>query len=430
MRKCLLAVLLIVLCILMLYKSPLSAAYYYKQAKALYDGGKYEQALPMFEKTLFASKKHLLARFYYVMSLSKAEPTYTVQKKLFKMGNSDIDDEAKKYARYQAVSLRKRLLSGVEDNYIYNAAQGNDILRWDIRSFPLKVYYENPNAVPSYYITNIEKALNQWTNRTNFVKFTRASQGADADIVIKFADIQSDICQDGVCRYTVAYTEPVILSDKVLKRMDLTFYKTNPRHENFSEREVYNTALHELGHTLGIMGHSNNPLDLMYATNENNMNMYARYRSEFQYLTLRDLRTLALLYRLEPSISNTKNLKSESFYYAPLILGSDDARLRKKLLEFKKYIQDYPKFASGYINLASVYADMSDFDNALQNLGIAETLAKNVDEKYLIDYNRAVIYYNMQRSEQALQYAMNAKSIKDDSSINELISEIHKMSNN
>ena len=95
MRKCLLAVLLIVLCILMLYKSPLSAAYYYKQAKALYDGGKYEQALPMFEKTLFASKKHLLARFYYVMSLSKAEPTYTVQKKLFKMGNSDIDDEAK-----------------------------------------------------------------------------------------------------------------------------------------------------------------------------------------------------------------------------------------------------------------------------------------------------------------------------------------------
>ncbi len=73
---------------------------------------------------------------------------------------------------------------------------------------------------------------------------------------------------------------------------------------------------------------------------------------------------------------------------------------------------------------------MSDFDNALQNLGIAETLAKNVDEKYLIDYNRAVIYYNMQRSEQALQYAMNAKSIKDDSSINELISEIHKMSNN
>lgn len=424
MRKFLLGILLVVLIIAMVYKSPLSASYYYGQAKKLYDGGKYEQAIPLFEKSLFASPNNLLTRIYYVFALSKAEPVFTVQKKLYDMGNSQKDDEAKKYARYQAVSLRKRLLQGFEDNYIFNAAQGNDILRWDIRSFPLKVYYENKNSVPSYYIENIEKALQLWTNSTNFVKFTKAQNSNDADIVINFADLPSDICSDGICKYTVAYTEPVIGTDKLLKRMNLTFYKTNPRNENFSALEVYNTALHELGHTLGIMGHSDNSSDLMFATKDNN-NYY--FRSENHYLSARDLKTLVLLYRLEPTITNTKNLKSETFYYAPLILGSEDARLRKKLLEFEKYTRDYPNFASGYINLASVYSDMSDFDSALEKLNIAEHFAKTSDEKYLIFYNRAVIYYNLQQQEQALQYAMQAKSIKDDSSINELISEIQNM---
>lgn len=427
MRKVLLFIFLVVLVIFMLYKSPFAASYYYGQAKKVYDSGKYEQSLPLFEKSLFVSPNNLVTRYYYVLALSKSKPTYSVQKKLYEMGNSKKDDEAKKYARYQAVSLRHKLLVGVEDNYILNAAQGNDILRWDIKSFPLKVYFENSNAVPNYYISNIEKAMNQWTTRTNFVKFNIVKVEQGADIVIKFSDIPADVCADGVCKYTVAYTDPVVSSDNLLKRMNLTFYKTNPRNENFSEREVYNTALHELGHTLGLMGHSDNPADLMFASNENNQNMYVAYRSDFQYLTMRDLRTLALLYRLEPTITNVKNLHRENFYYPPLILGSEDARLQKKLAEFEKYTKEYPNFASGYINLASVYVDMGDFDSALEKLNTASSLAKTQDENYLIAYNRAVIFYNKQNSQKAMQYATEAKSIKDDEYINQLISDIQNL---
>lgn len=427
MRKFLLFVLFVVLVIFMLYKSPLSGSYYYAKAKKLYDSGKYEQSISIFEKSLFATPNNLLSRFYYVLALSKSEPTYSVQKKLYEMGNSKKDDEAKKYARYQAVALRHKLLAGVENNYILNAAQGNDILRWDIKSFPLKVYIENSNVVPRYYISNIEKAMNQWTTRTNFVKFKTVQSEQGADIVVKFSDIPADACSGGVCKYTVAYTDPVISSDKLLKRMNLTFYKTNPRNENFSEREVYNTALHELGHTLGLMGHSDNPEDLMFASNENNQNMYAMYRSDFQYLSMRDLKTLALLYRLEPTISNVKNLHSEHFYYPPLILGSEDARLQKKLAEFEKYTREYPTFASGYINLASVYVDMGDFDSALDKLNTASSLAKTQDENYLIAYNRAVIFYNKQKPQEAMQYALTAKSIKDDEYINQLISDIQNL---
>lgn len=426
MRKFLLGVLLVLLVILMLYKSPLSGAYYYNKAKKLYAAGQYEQSLPVFEHSLFSDPNNILTRFYYVLALSKSEPTYDVQKKLYMMGNSKQEDEAKKYARYQAVSLRHKLLQGVEDNYIYNAASGNDILRWDIKSFPLKVYFENLDSVPAYYKENIDRALKQWTDRTNFVKFTQVNDQDSANIIVKFSDLPPDICTGGVCKYTVAYTDPVISSDRMLKKMNLTFYKTNPRKENFSPLEVYNTALHEFGHTLGIMGHSDRKSDLMYSSNENNMNMYALYRSDFQYLSMRDLRTLALLYRMEPTITNVKNLDKSNLYYSPLIMGSVDARLRKKLVELKKYIEDYPQFAAGYINIASVYADMGDFDSALRALNTANNLANTTDEKFLVAYNKAIIYYNMQDLEHALEFAYQAKSIKPEPNVDDLISDIQK----
>lgn len=424
MRKLLLGILFIVLVVALFYKSPFSAMYNYNKAKVLLDSGQYEQALPYFEKSLFAQPKGILARFYYVVALSKSEAKYSVQKKLYEMANSKIVDEASKYAKSQVVSMRYNLLNSIGDNYIFNAAMGNDILRWDIKSFPLKVFVESSDSVPDYYIDSLNRALNLWSSSTNFVKFTKVNSEPEADIVIKFKDIPSDICNGNVCKYTVAYTEPSINNDKILKKMTLTFYKTNPRNEKFSQKEIYNTALHEIGHTLGIMGHSDNSEDLMYALKDGDIDTYNFFRSENQGLTMRDLKTLVLLYRIEPTISNVKNLHSENFYYAPVIMGSDEVRLQKKLDEFKKYIVDYPQAASGYINLASVYVDLGDYNSALMYLSKGENVANSNDERYLINYNRAVIYFNQQDYKKALEAATRAQTLKNDSGIQELIKDI------
>lgn len=428
MRKILLGILSVVLIIALVYKSPFSALYNYNKAKSLTDSGQYEQAIPYYEKSLFADPKGLLARFYYVVTLSKAKPTYSVQKKMYEMAHSKILDEASKYAQSQLVNMRYSLLEGIGDNYILNAAMGSDILRWNINSFPLKVYFDSPQSVPEYYIENINRALNLWTSNTNFVKFTQVNNISEADIVITFKDIPSDMCSGNVCKYTVAYTEPSIDNNKVLQKMTLTFYKTNPRNEKFSQREVYNTALHEIGHTLGIMGHSDNPSDLMYAMQDSDLEAFSMLRNEDQSLTMRDLKTLVLLYRIEPTISNVKKLHSETFYYAPLIMGSDEARLQKKLDEFKKYIKDYPTAASGYINLASVYVDLGDFDSGLYYLQKGESFAYSNDERYLIQYDRAIIYFNKQDYAKALDCAKKAQLIKDDDNVRELIREIETLS--
>ncbi len=80
MRKFLLGILLILLVILLLYKSPFSGMYYYNAAKKMYEAGQYEQSIPVFEKSLFSDPKNLLARFNYVLALSKSKPTLSVQK--------------------------------------------------------------------------------------------------------------------------------------------------------------------------------------------------------------------------------------------------------------------------------------------------------------------------------------------------------------
>lgn len=423
MRKVLLGILFLVLVAALLYKSPFSALFNYNRAKALYDGGKYEQALPYFEKSLFSDNKGIQARYYYVMALSKSKPTYSVQKKLYEMAVGLPQDEAAKVAKAQASALRYKLLEGVDNNYIYNAAMGNDILRWDIKSFPLKVYIERVSDVPDYYCPAIKTALEAWSERTNFVKFDLVETPDGADILIKFKDIPSNICTGGVCRYSVAYTEPNVGKENVLQNMSLTFYKTNPLNKPFTNLEIYNTAVHEIGHTLGIMGHSENPSDIMFATKDGEASVYRAYNS----LSMRDLRTLALLYRLKPTISNVKDLSSENFYYAPLIIGGDEVRLQKKLTEYKRYIQQYPNIASGYINLATVYADLGDFDSTLKLLNQAEKLVKNDDEKYLINYNKAVLHFNTQEYSLALEYANRAKSIKSNQGVDELISEIEKL---
>jgi len=428
MRKILLFILFIVLFVALVYKSPFSALYNYNKAKALFDAKQYEQSLPYFERSLFADNKGILARFYYVLALSKSNPSYSVQKKLYEMSESPIIDEASKYAKSQVVSLKYKLLEGIDNNYIYNASLGNDILRWDIRSFPLKIYIEKVSDIPNYYYSEIDKALNEWVKYTNFVKFSKVETPDNANIVIKFKNIPNDLCNAGVCKYVTAYTEPDVNKDKVLKQMVLTIYKTNPLKKHFSKDEIFNTALHEIGHTLGIMGHSDNPNDIMYAIKDNLVPIEQYNFIGNHTLSKSDIRTLVLLYRIKPTISNVKNLSSENFYYAPLVIGSDDVRLYKKIAENVDYVKKYPNFASGYINLAAVYADAGDFDSSLSTLNKGEAYVQNEDEKFLIQYNRAVIYYNKQEYDKALSSANSAKMIKDNQNVRELISDIQKFS--
>ena len=430
LKKILILILIVVCGIYVWFFTPVSSGYYLNSGLKELKAGNYSAAVSAFERSISANPSNAKSEYYLVQALSEMSPTYTVQKKLYSLFESSANQYAKRLAKSSIMRIRKSLLKDLDNNYIYNAIQGKDIIRWDIKSFPLKVYIENSQDVPSYYVDSLFKAMNQWTKRTGFVEFVKTNNKNDAQIRVIYKNLDNSECKEkSRCVYSIAYTEPVISSQGILKYFNFTFHITNPKGENYTPTEVYNTSLHELGHTLGIMGHSDNPNDIMYATNERSRDIYSFYRSDSQYLSMRDLRTLALLYNLAPEVSNVKNLSSEKFYYPPIILGGDDEVLMQKVQELDSYIRKYPNIAAGYINIASVYAELGDFEKALSYINVAEHIAKSNDEKYTIYYNKSIIFFNMQDFRSAKEAAQNAQSIRDSSEIRDLQSEIEEMLN-
>ena len=423
--------LIIVLLIALVLKSPIGVNFLYDKGKSYYDKGNYEQAIETFEKALILKPDKPLLRYYYVSALTKMKLTYDVQKKLMSVAESKIEDEAKKYAQSRVSLLRQQFLKDFNPNYINHAVSVNSVIRWDISSFPLKVYIKNAQDAPGYFIENIKKSLSVWEQRSQFLKFEIVQDEKDANILFDFEEVPETNCSGDKCTYLTANTVPEISNTGMLKRMKITMYKKKPRsNEYYKDMEIYNTSLHELGHALGIMGHSENSEDLMYATNENIKNDYAYMRSEWQYLTMQDLRTLILLYRIHPTVSNVNREPSQNQFYGPFVLGTTDEILLKKLDECLKYVEKYPEIANGYINLAAVYADSGDFENGLKTLEKAERMNLGTNERYIIEYNRAIIYFNKKELQTALQHARRAQSIRDDKAINDLINEINTQINN
>ena len=69
---------------------------------------------------------------------------------------------------------------------------------------------------------------------------------------------------------------------------------------------------------------------------------------------------------------------------------------------------------------------MGNNKKAQNALDKANELATNNDEKYLINYNRAILYYNNQDFKSALNSAKEALAIKNDERTNALVQDIEE----
>lgn len=77
--------------------------------------------------------------------------------------------------------------------------------------------------------------------------------------------------------------------------------------------------------------------------------------------------------------------------------------------------------------MASVYSDMGDFEQSLNVLERANLFVKTTDELYIVHYNKAITYYNLQDYDKALELANSAQSIKDTQDVKVLISDIERI---
>ena len=401
----------------------------YNMGKSSYIKGKYVSAYKSLKRAYFFNKNNKNYRYYYALTLSHLSPSMTIQKEIFMLANSEHNDSASQVASNKVNEWRSNVLQNIGDNYIEQAPMDNGILRWDVAKFPLKVFVGNFSGedVPEYYLTKVNEALSQWQTSTQIIKFTSVESEKDADLIVKISPLPNDVCNGESCRYVVGFTTPKI-SGSLLKNMTITLYSKDPNGNFFSDKELYNTILHEIGHALGIMGHSYSSEDLMYMSSDGN-SYYTPYRSSFQYLSSKDINTIKLLYKMLPDISNNENISTKGLVYAPIILGTSKDISERKLKEAQHYIKEAPNLAGGYIDLSVAYSELGKPKEAINAMLKANELTKSNDEKYMVNLNLGLLYLSIKDYKKALQYAEIAKSISDTEEVKDLFTQINHARN-
>ena len=408
--------------------------FFFRRGVSRFEKGDYSGAYKSLTNARLWDKNNSDYRYYYVQTLAKFKPSLKIQKEMFEFANDTKEDGAHVFAGIQVNVWKNNATQIYGTNYIEQAPVNSQIIRWNPKTFPLKVYIDfvaNTNY-PEYYNEQITKAFMQWVRSSGFISFNFIDKPDKADIVVKFEKLPESNCKKNGCKYVVAHTNPTIKGHQ-LKKMTITLYDTTVNGEFFSDKELYNTILHEAGHALGIMGHSYSTDDLMYMTNEVNTqrnNLFIRYRSDFQYISRQDISTLKLLYNLVPDITNTpiSEINTQNLLYPPIILGNMKVASERKLAEAKNYIAKAPNIPNGYIDMGIAYDELGKFDLALEAFQKAFNLATTKDDKFIVLYNLSIMYLNNSKPETALQYAKQAQNIKHNEEIADLISNIeHSM---
>ena len=342
-----------------------SAQDFFLSGVKYFKSGKYYAAIKDFKKVIKKDPLNVNARYYlsqiYLIQKRTSEAQQQYQKIIFIAPDSD----AAKLSQYglDLISQAKgsvgvsssiqvpvgESLEAYSDNYLgYVIPDGDKVKRW--ANFPIKVYIESKKAKEV-----CKKAFLEWQKKTNnTVSFEFVPTSQDAQIIVNFNDkLESSSTKES---YIAGLSRPYYQDGNII-RSEVKILTIDPTSKKpLADDFIYFTMLHEIGHSLGIKGHSPDEKDIMFA------------RSEVPKLELtsRDINSVTLLYKADnETLANIRDA------------GSSD-----KLKQAIGYAKASPDKAFGWANLGDIYRGKKMYSKAIENYQKAVSIEPKNSEFY------------------------------------------------
>jgi len=260
------------------------------------------------------------------------------------------------------------------DDYFNRITMASDGRITRFAHSPIAVYAPAPDVPESMsqaYVDDVDYALDQWSGIAEGQLNFKRIDSKEADIRICWTD-----------NLPIGEADP--LGESSLVQFDSGGFYVNvsilmkgiPTTAISIHNEFRSVLLHELGHAIGLWGHSKDPNDVMY------------FRTKAIYPTRRDKETLFKLLSFAHGSSFHENA----------------------IAELKSDISDTPRVSHLHFWLGSVYADKGDDSQAITELMYAmkldSSLLKAADRLARIFqkegmYQKAIAYYSRAANQEA-----------------------------
>lgn len=316
-----------------------------------------------------------------------------------------------------------------DNNYSEHIQYNDQSVRWSTTQGPLRIYVdEHPSQLQNFqpaFVQMVRKGLNDWLGALdNQLKAIYVNQPNQADIRIEWANQldKNGFKNAQVQTFHAGLTTPRF-EGKQLKHMRVRIATLDINGKPQNNALMQTIITHELGHALGITGHSPDSKDLMHFRSIANSSLTARDKATIRLLysqpadithappvqtsqsVSEEDSQLKELERLTTQVKKEEaNVSREGNYLNYLNLGtayfnqakylkniqnniqqttpSPEVGFRNALNAMEKAIQLQPKSALAVASRASVYRELGQYSKALNDIEQAIQLDSGQGEFY------------------------------------------------
>lgn len=259
----------------------------------------------------------------------------------------------------------------MERTYLDDCLKEGLTVRWPDSAMPIKVYvapfrwYEKSKQQESYsYNQMVYDAFETWNQVSGgLVRFQFVANHASSQIDLSWRRV--DRTSLGHCQYMIN-PQSLVYSAEI--KIGISDGLVHAQYNDMDE--VRHTILHEIGHALGLIGHSDGPDDIMYVPHQYGV----------VSLSPRDIETLCTLYKLPPgfdyiAIGQKFKLKE------PFTLHDVLNRLEGRAVEETEKIIDFipppmPDSPEVLMQQHDILSQMGKFHLATQNIRVSKDVQR------------------------------------------------------